>query len=145
MLTDEERAFVDRFPVARLATADAQGVPHVVPICFVVIDDALYLTIDGKPKGDPRRLKRLRNIAENNHVAVIVDRYDDDWTQLGWVMLRGLAELIESGAEHALAQTALRGRYPQYRDMSLDGLPVVALRIERVARWGNLDDAIASV
>ena len=144
MLTDEERAFIDRFPVARLATADAKGGPHVVPICFVVIDDTLYLTIDGKPKGDPRRLKRLRNITENNQVAVIVDRYDDDWTQLGWIMLRGLAEIIECGAEHAKAQTALEGRYPQYRDMQLTDLPVIALRIERVVRWGNLVDPIGS-
>lgn len=138
-LTGEERAFIEAHPVARLATADAQGVPHVVPICFVVPDDTLYLTIDQKPKQDARRLKRLRNIAENNQVAVIIDRYDDaDWSRLGWVMLRGPAEIIEHGAEHAAAQSALKARYPQYRDMALAGLPVIAVRVARVAQWGDL-------
>ncbi len=96
MLTDLERSFVEAHPVARLATADAEGVPHVVPICFVVLEDTLYLSIDEKPKQDARRLKRLRNIAANNQVAVVVDHYDDDWSQLGWVMLRGPAEIIET-------------------------------------------------
>ena len=138
MLTKLERSFIDAHPVARLATADARGMPHAVPICFVVLDNTLYLTIDEKPKQDARRLKRLRNIAENNQVAVIVDRYDDDWSRLGWVMLRGAAEIIETGAEHAAAQAALKARYPQYRAMELGGLPVVAVRIARVARWGCL-------
>ena len=138
MLKDLDRSFIDGHPVARLATADAQGVPHVVPICFVVLGNTLYLTIDKKPKQEIRRLKRLRNIAENDQVAVIIDRYDDDWSQLGWVMLRGPAEIIETGADHAAAQAALKNRYPQYRAMVLDGLPVIAVRIARVTRWGCL-------
>ena len=141
MLTQQERSFIDAHPVARLATADATGAPHAVPICFVVLDDTLYLTIDEKPKQDARRLKRLRNIAENNQGAVIVDRYDDDWSRLGWVMLRGSAEIIETGSEQAAAQAALKARYPQYRTMELGGLPVVAVRIARVARWGCLTPA----
>ena len=140
MLTEQERSFIDAHPVARLATADAAAAPHVVPICFVVLGDTLYLTIDEKPKQDARRLKRLRNIAENDQVAVIVDRYDDDWSRLGWVMLRGSAEIIETGAEHAAAQAALKARYPQYRAMELGGLPVIAVRIARVAHWGCLTD-----
>lgn len=143
MLTDLERSFVEAHPVARLATADAEGAPHVVPICFVVLEDTLYLTIDEKPKQDARRLKRLRNIAANNKVAVVVDHYDDDWSQLGWVMLRGAAEIIEAGAEHAAAQSALKARYSQYRAMHLAGLPVVAVRIARVARWGCLTQYVA--
>ena len=138
-LTQQDRAFVAAMPVARLATADRAGQPHALPICFVVIDDTVYLTIDEKPKsGDPRSLKRLRNIADNPRCAVVVDRYDDDWSQLGWVMMRGRAEILESGDEHARAQDALRERYVPYRKMELSGLPVVAIRIERVARWGNL-------
>ena len=138
MLTDLDRSFIDAHQVARLATADAKGVPHVVPICFVVLGNTLYLTIDEKPKQDVRRLKRLRNIAENDQVAVIVDRYDDDWSQLGWVMLRGPAEIVETGPDHAAAQAALKTRYPQYRAMQLAGLPVIAIRIARVTRWGCL-------
>lgn len=140
LLSDQDRAFLDTIKVARLATADAQGLPHVLPICFTVLDDTLYFTIDHKPKsGDPRRLKRLRNIAANPHAAVIVDRYDhDDWTHLGWIMLTGRADIIASGGEHAHAQAALTDRYRQYSEMALADLPVVAIRIARVSRWGNL-------
>lgn len=137
-LTDQDRRFIADHPVARLATADAHGAPHVVPICFVVIADTLYLTIDHKPKQDPYRLKRLRNIAENDAVAVVVDHYEDDWSQLAWVMLRGRAEILDGGDEHGAAQAALRARYAQYREMTLDALPVIAVRIARVARWGAL-------
>lgn len=138
-LTEEDRAFLAALPVARLATADGQGQPHVLPICFVVIEDTVYFTIDEKPKsGDPRSLKRLRNIAENPQVAAIVDRYADDWGRLGWVMVRGRAEIIDQGEEHDRAQDALRTRYQPYREMDLADLPVVAIRIERVVRWGNL-------
>ena len=138
-LTADERRFIDANRVARLATADRNGEPHVIPICFVVVGDALYVTIDRKPKGaDVSRLKRLRNIAENPAAAVIVDRYDDDWTALGWVMLRGHAEIVGTGEEHAVAQSALAERYPQYRNMEISDLPVIALRIERVTSWGNL-------
>lgn len=139
VLTDTDRAFIEGHRVARLATVDTDGAPHVLPICFVIIADTLYLTIDRKPKsGDARNLKRLRNIAGNPRTAVVVDRYDDDWAELGWVMLRGQAEIIESGPEHVEAQTALKDRYPQYRAMHLSDLPVIALRVDRVTRWGNL-------
>ncbi len=138
-LTSEDRAFLASLPVARLATADGEGAPHAVPICFVVVDDTLYFAIDQKPKrGDVGALKRLRNIAENQQVAVIADRYDADWGRLGWVMVRGRGEVIDGGAEHQMAQAALVERYPPYAAMDLSGLPVVAIRIERVARWGNL-------
>ncbi len=138
-LPDLERAFVETHPVARLATADAEGIPHAMPICFAILDNTLYVTIDLKPKHDARRLKRLRNIAENKHVAVIVDRYDDDWSRLGWVLLRGAAEILQGGDEHAAAQAALKARYTQYRDMDLANMPVIAVRIQRVTSWGDID------
>jgi PPOX class probable F420-dependent enzyme len=138
MLNEARRRFLESRPVAHLATADKDGRPHVVPVCFALGETALYITIDEKPKGDPRGLKRLRNIAENPNVAVVADRYDEDWTRLGWVMLRGRAEILDTGAEHDRAQELLRARYAQYRDMQLRGLPVIAIRITRVASWGNL-------
>ena len=138
MLSDRERRFLNRRKVAHLATADARGTPHVVPVCFAIEGEALYITIDEKPKQADVPLKRLRNIAENPAVAVVVDRYDDDWTRLGWVMLRGLAEILADGDEHARAQALLRARYPQLNDMDIGSLPVIALRIERVTSWGNL-------
>lgn len=139
VLSADQQRFVDAHPVARLATADQNGVPHVVPVCFAVRDGNVYVTIDEKPKrSSGRALKRLRNIAENPQVAVVVDRYDEDWQRLGWVMLRGTAEILNDGAEHDAAQVRLQERYPQYRDMQLQDLPVIALRIARVVSWGNL-------
>ena len=86
-------------------------------------------------------MKRLRNIAENPNVAVVVDRYVEDWTRLAWVMLRGRAEIIDEGGEHGRAQAALRERYPPYRSMRLEPMPVVALRIERVSAWGAVGES----
>jgi PPOX class probable F420-dependent enzyme len=135
-----ERRFLDARRVARLATADRAGVPHVVPVCFALTGGSVYITIDGKPKrGGGPELKRLRNIVENPAVALVADRYDDrDWSHLAWVMLRGSAEVLEAGAEHDEAQALLRARYPQYRHMALEGLPVIAVRIERTTSWGAL-------
>ena len=135
-----ERRFVEAMRVARLATADADGVPHVVPVCYVLIGDDLYVTIDEKPKHpDVRAMKRLRNVEANPHVAVVVDRYDEDWSRLAWVMLRGRAAILDGGDEHDRAQAGLRRRYPQYRTMRIGPLPVIALRIARVTAWGALD------
>lgn len=140
VMTDAARAFCERGRVARLATADAKGVPHLVPVCYAIIGNALYITIDEKPKRTGVPLKRLRNIAENPEAAVTVDRWDEDWRKLAWVMLRGRAEILWEGKEHDLAQTRLRERYPQYRAMDLAPLPVIALRIARALSWGDLDD-----
>jgi len=138
MLSEHQARFLASRRVGHLATADARATPHLVPVCFVVSEGALYITIDQKPKGDPRALKRLKYIIENPAVAFVADRYDEDWTRLGWVMLRGPAEILGDGVEHDRAQALLRSRYPQYRGMELDGLPVIAIRIERVTSWGNL-------
>lgn len=138
MLGDAERGFCEHCRVARLATADATGVPHLVPICYAIVGDSLYITIDEKPKRTGVPLKRLRNIAENPQIAVTMDRWDEDWRRLAWVMLHGRAEILADGAEHDQAQERLRERYPQYRTMDLAPLPVIAMRIARVAAWGNL-------
>ena len=138
MLSDRERRFLASRMVGHLATADRRAAPHVVPVCFALADAALYITIDEKPKRTGAPLKRLRNIAENPAVAVVVDRYDDDWARLGWVMLRGPAEVLTGGTEHARAQALLRARYPQLRAMDIAALPVIAVRLERVTSWGNL-------
>jgi PPOX class probable F420-dependent enzyme len=140
MLSEQENRFLASRRVGHLATADARGAPHVVPVCFVVSEGVLFITIDQKPKGDPRGLKRLRNIIENPATAFIADRYDEDWTRLGWVMLRGPAEILADGAEHDRAQALLRQRYPQYRGMTLADLPVIAIRIAHVTSWGNLSE-----
>ena len=138
MLSEAECHFTLAQRLGRLATADAAGAPHVVPVCFALEGATLYITIDEKPKRGPRTLKRLRNIGENPRVAFVADRYDEDWQRLGWVMLRGRAEIIDAGSEHDRAQALLRQHYTQYRAMQLDGLPVIAIRIERVTSWGEL-------
>jgi PPOX class probable F420-dependent enzyme len=139
VLNEAAHAFCERSRVARLATADGRGVPHLVPVCYAIVGDRLYITIDEKPKRIDTPLKRLRNIAENPEIAVTVDRWDEDWRRLAWVMLRGRAEILTGGEEHDLAQERLRERYPQYLAMDLAPLPVIALRISRVTAWGDLD------
>ena len=138
MLNDVQRRFLDAARVGHLATADRLGIPHVVPVCFCVDGTTLYITVDEKPKRTDVPLKRVRNIVANPAVAVSVDRWDEDWTRLGWVMLHGLAEILDSGDEHDVAQERLRARYPQYRAMDLALLPVIAVRIRRVLSWGAL-------
>jgi PPOX class probable F420-dependent enzyme len=138
ILSEEEEAFVRQQRVAHLATADARGVPHVVPVCFAISGRTLYVTIDEKPKSTFTALKRLRNIAENRAVALVIDRYDEDWALLGWVMLRGHAEIHTGGTQHRQAQALLRARYPQLERMDVAQCPVIAVRIERTTSWGNL-------
>jgi PPOX class probable F420-dependent enzyme len=145
MLSDAERSFLEQQRVAHLATADAQGRPHVVPLCFTIVGGTLYVTIDEKPKrGAASALKRLRNIAENPAVAIVVDRYDEDWSLLGWVLLRGRAEILTGGTEHREAQALLRSRYRQLEAMELAPYPVIAVRIQRTTSWGNLSAAAAT-
>ncbi|MDR7486227.1 MAG: TIGR03668 family PPOX class F420-dependent oxidoreductase [Armatimonadota bacterium] len=132
-------AFLSGQRVARLATADASGRPHVVPICFVLSGRTLYSVIDRKPKQtEPRRLRRVRNVLENPRVAVGADTYSEDWSRLGFVLLEGRARLLHRGSEHAAALRLLRRKYPQYRAMDLEGRPIIAVRIERAVQWGDL-------
>jgi PPOX class probable F420-dependent enzyme len=139
MLTEVQTAFLAAQRVGRLATADRHGNPHVVPVCFAIADGSLYVSIDEKPKrASDRPLKRLANLMDNPAAAFVADRYEEDWRRLGWVMLRGRADILSEGPEHDRAQALLRDRYAQYRAMRLDVLPVIALRIERITAWGNL-------
>lgn len=138
MLSERERVFLARERVGHLATADRGGVPHVVPVCFAISGTTLYITIDEKPKRPGAALKRVRNIEENPAVAVVADRYDEDWERLGWVMLHGRAEILSDGQEHDKAQLLLRSRYPQLLAMDIGRHPVIAVRIDRATSWGNL-------
>jgi coenzyme F420-0:L-glutamate ligase/coenzyme F420-1:gamma-L-glutamate ligase len=140
MLSLDQTRFLDFQRVARLATVDGSGMPHVVPVCYALDRDAIHVVLDEKPKRvEPRALKRVRNILKNPNAALVVDRYDDqNWSQLGWIMLRGRAEIVEPGPERAVAIALLRSRYSQYRSMNLEECPMITLRIERVADWGVL-------
>src|SRR5262249_13901989 len=139
VLSDHERRFLLTRRVGHLATADSRAIPHVVPVCFTISQGTLYITIDEKPKrvAGPA-LKRVRNIERNPLVAIVVDRYDEDWSRLGWVMLRGRAEILRAGTEQDRAQKLLRSRYRQLAAMQIAERPVIAVRLERVTSWGNL-------
>ena len=139
VLSDRELRFLLTRRVGYLATADDRANPHVVPVCFTMSHRTLYITIDEKPKRVAgTSLKRIRNIERNPMVAIVVDRYDEDWTRLGWVMLRGRAEILRAGTEHDRAQELLRSRYRQLAAMQIANRPVIAVRLERVTSWGNL-------
>ncbi len=131
MLSHHERRFLLTQRVGHLATADSRAIPHVVPVCFTISQGTLYITVDEKPK-------RVAGPALKRMVAIVVDRYDEDWTRLGWVMLRGRAEILRAGTEHDRAQELLRSRYRQLAAMQIAERPVIAVRLERVASWGNL-------
>jgi PPOX class probable F420-dependent enzyme len=125
--------------VAHLATADARGQPHVIPICFVFDGNYFYTPIDEKPKRiAPRRLKRVKNIQENAQVALVMDHYEEDWGKLTYVLVMGKARVLLRGAKHRKGVRLLRGKYPQYRTMRIDRLPLIVIRPMRVTSWGAI-------
>ena len=130
--------FVQAQRVARLATVDSRGQPHVVPIVFAYAGGRLYSPLDLKPKSvPPQRLRRVLNILGNPRVQVLIDHYDEDWSRLGYVQLRGRAELIERGYEYRRALRLLERKYPQYTGMPLQGQPVIKITVERAVGWGS--------
>ena len=157
MLSAADWAFLAEHRVAHLATADASGRPHVVPVCFARSGDALYVPIDAKPKrGDPRALRRLRNLRRRPEATLLVDRYDEDWRRLRWLMLSVRARILEPDAQDSIeaiaandamrvadaadrwaALAALEARYPQYAAMGLAGLDLPVIRLDPVGvrRW----------
>jgi PPOX class probable F420-dependent enzyme len=125
--------------VGRLATAGASGEPHVIPVCYAVLGEALYIAIDEKPKSG-RRLLRLRNIEATGRAALVVDHYDEDWSKLAWVLARGPARVLgPDDPAHAATLDALRDKYQQYRAMRLEDAEMIELRIERLASWRASD------
>ncbi|MCA2218528.1 TIGR03668 family PPOX class F420-dependent oxidoreductase [Jidongwangia harbinensis] len=116
--------------VARLATVDDTGAPHLVPIVFALVGDVIHTAVDAKPKRH-RRLRRLANIAHEPRVSVLADHYDEDWSALWWVRADGVARVRESAPE---AVAALAARYPQYRGTPPPG-PFVAIEVLRWSAW----------
>jgi PPOX class probable F420-dependent enzyme len=119
--------------VAHLATVSAEGRPHVVPIVFALDGDTIYFAVDSKPK-KTTRLTRLKNIAANPAVSVLVDRYDDDWTRLWWVRADGTAHILTDDADADRVIELLATRYHQYATERPGG-PVVAIHIDRLTGW----------
>ncbi|MBE3002288.1 TIGR03668 family PPOX class F420-dependent oxidoreductase [Nocardiopsis sp. HNM0947] len=118
--------------VARLATADSAGQPHLVPVTFAAYDETVAIAVDGKPKST-RELKRLRNIADNPRVSLLADEYDDDWERLWWARADGRARVEHEGGDWDLARGHLVSRYPQYQDTP----PEAAIILVAVSRWSG--------
>ena len=120
-------------PIAHLATITPDGAPHVVPVVFAVAGDVVYTAVDAKRK-TTKRLRRLTNIEENPLVSLLVDYYDDDWSQLWWVRADGIAATHYRGEEMATGYDLLRRKYPQYHRIALDG-PVITVKVRRWTSW----------
>jgi PPOX class probable F420-dependent enzyme len=138
-LTAAQAVFLDQQRSGRLATVDSAGQPHAVPICYALLNGLIYTPIDEKPKrGDPRELRRIRNILANPKVCLLVDHYEDeDWSRLAWLQVRGVASLVDDEAERTAALAALRARYRQYRAMALEELPLLRITPTRLVGWSG--------
>ena len=141
-LTESQARFLADARIARLATADANGRPHAIPVCFAYADlgyggENIYIVLDQKPKTtELTRLRRVRNILANPQAALIVDHYDEDWQSLRYILVSCQAGLLTGGEDEAARAIALlREKYPQYRDMALDGNPVIKLTPQRYTAW----------
>jgi PPOX class probable F420-dependent enzyme len=119
--------------VARLATTDPDGRPHLVPIVFAIDGDTLYSAVDRKPKRSTT-LRRIENARERPDVTILVDHYEDDWNRLWWIRLRGHARVLDDGDELERALRLLSEKYPQYRDAP-PGPPVLAIDVTEVHDW----------
>jgi PPOX class probable F420-dependent enzyme len=129
-------AFLNAQRVARLTTVDEHSRPHIVPVCFAYSSGNVYIALDAKPKRvGVRELRRVSNLIANPAVQLLVDVWDEDWSRLAYLQLRGTASLIEPGPEQAEAVRLLRGRYPQYVSMQLDDAPVIRVAVESYVSW----------
>jgi|TARA_B110000116_G_scaffold111316_1_gene96559 PPOX class probable F420-dependent enzyme len=135
-LSPSQDRFLRSARAGHLATADANGQPHVIPVCYVFDGQTIYSVLDAKPKTTSlRQLRRVRNILANPHVSLVVDHYEEDWTRLQYVMVTGDAELLESGEEWNRAIAMLREKYPQYQSMDLGESPVIKITPARFVPW----------
>ena len=137
-LTEAESSFAKTQRVARLATADAGGHPHIVPVCYAFDAIHFYIPLDEKPKKvDESKLRRVRNIEARHEASLLIDQYDDDWSRLGFVLIHGHAGLLQPiDPLHTQALVLLRERYFQYRTMELENHSVIVITPDSVTSWG---------
>jgi PPOX class probable F420-dependent enzyme len=133
--------FILSLRVARLSTVTPSGVPHSVPICFALSgNDTIYTPIDAKPKKYiDKPLERVVNIANNDGVVVLFDRYSENWNELAYVMAKGKAKVVRDEQENLLAAKLLEDRYVQYRDQNYlpRGATIIGIRVYDYISWGT--------
>jgi PPOX class probable F420-dependent enzyme len=138
-MTRGETHFIRKARVGYLATVDETGEPSNVPFCYAFDGTTLYSPIDEKPKSkNLTALKRIRNIREDPRVCVVVNHYDDDWSRLGHVIIRGRAKVLLRGQKHQAAVRLLRRKYPLYRQMAIHERPIIAIQVTRHIAWGRI-------
>lgn len=134
MFEDWHLALIAETPVARLATLNADGSPHVVPVCFAYHAGEFVIAVDEKPKREGR-LARITNIERDPRATLLIDRYDDDWTKLAWIRIDCLGAVEERGGAQPAALAALRARYRQYTSMDLEARPLLRLKPRKARAW----------
>ena len=138
-LSPDDRALLVAARTATLATIDADGLPRLVPVCFVLEAGTarLWIALDEKRKqaSDPRELARVRDIAARSDVALLVERWSEDWSELAWLRVHGRAALVEPADVADGVLGTLRTKYPQYRDHDLETRPMLRIDLVRAARW----------
>jgi PPOX class probable F420-dependent enzyme len=132
-------AFIRSARVAHLATTDKSGQPLVIPICFVFDGREFFSPVDEKPKNlAAAKLKRVRNIRENSRISLVIDRYNEDWQRLAYILVSGQAKILSAGQKHRRAVSLLRKKYSQYRAMALEERPMIVITPMRFKHWGSL-------
>lgn len=127
------RSLASSARIGHLGTVGADGTPHIVPVCFELLDDVAYSAVDHKPKRSPH-LRRIANLQATGHACLLVDEYDEDWCRLWWVRLDGRGRVVGDSREQAAAVTALVEKYPQYIEQPPSG-PVLAVDVIRWNCW----------
>ena len=138
-ITPEVSEFIRDHRVARLATVDDAGSPHVIPVCYAFDGARIYTALDLKPKRvESRMLKRVRNILENPRVALVIDDFSESWSELAYVLIHGAACIVDNGEEQRLGEGLLRSKYPQYRELLEPGATIISITPEKIISWGRV-------
>jgi PPOX class probable F420-dependent enzyme len=137
----KQREILESGRVARMATVDETGKPHIVPICYAFVSGLIYTPIDKKPKSvTVNTLGRIKNIRSNPYVSFVIDKYYEDWNRLYYLKITARASLLDRGEEYENSLMSLSEKYSQYRDMDLLNLrlPVIKILPLRIISWGDV-------
>ena len=118
---------------------DDAGSPHVIPVCYAFDGERLYTALDLKPKRvEGRMLKRVRNILENPRVSLVIDDYSESWSDLAYVLIHGVARIVDSSEEQRSGEGLLRSKYPQYRELLKPGATIISITPDKIISWGRV-------